>query len=126
MDLDFSLSEAFGFVFEGKEPDFSIKDFGLAGKHDGIESQRYLQPRIYESIGQKLLFEHAYDMVSGLRLEPGMRMFALVSGNFIFGDVIEAMVTELGMEIRDDHPDAQHEPGERGQPPQRGRHVLRA
>lgn len=100
MSLDFSLSEAFGFDFEGEEPDFSIKDFGLAGKHDGIENQRYLQPRIYESIGQKLLFEHACDMVSGLRLEPGTRMFALVSGNFIFGDVLEAMVTELGMEIR--------------------------
>ena len=100
MDLDLSLSEAFGFDFEGEEADFSIRDFGLAGKHDGIENQRYLQPRIYESIGQKLLFEHACDMVSGLRLEPGMRMFALVSGNFIFGDVIETMVTELGMEIR--------------------------
>ena len=100
MSLDFSLSEAFGFDFEGEEPDFSIKDFGLAGKHDGIENQRYLQPRIYESIGQKLLFEHACDMVSGLRLEPGMRLLALVSGYFIFGDAIEAMVTELGLEIR--------------------------
>ena len=79
-DLDFSLSEAFGFDFEGEEPDFSLKDFGVAGKTDGIENERYLQPRIYESIAQKVRYEHACDLIRDLRLEAGMRMFAFLSG----------------------------------------------
>jgi hypothetical protein len=100
MSLDFSLSEAFGFDFEGEDPDFSIRDFTLGGETDGIENERYLQPRIYESIAQKVKFEHACDLIDGLKLEPGFRMFAFVSGNFVFGDVIEALVTTLGIQIK--------------------------
>ena len=54
LDFDFSLSGAFGFDFDGEEPDFSIRDFSVAGETDGIENERYLQPRIYESIAQKV------------------------------------------------------------------------
>lgn len=100
IDFDFSLSGAFGFDFEGEDPDFSIRDFTLGGETDGIENERYLQPRIYESIAQKVKFEHACDLIDGLKLEPGFRMFAFVSGNFVFGDVIEALVTQLGIQIK--------------------------
>ncbi len=100
IDFDFSLSGAFGFDFDGEEPDFSIRDFSVAGETDGIENERYLQPRIYESIAQKVKFEHACDLIDGLKLEPGFRMFAFVSGNFVFGDVIEALVTQLGIQIK--------------------------
>lgn len=98
--FDFSLSSAFGFDFDGEDPDFSIKDFHVGGETDGIESERYLQPRIYESIAQKIKYEYACNLIDGLRLEPGFRMFAFVSGNFIFGDVIEALVTQLEIQIK--------------------------
>lgn len=40
----------------------------------------------------KVSYEHACDFVDGLDLRDGYRAFAFVSGNFVFGDAIEAMV----------------------------------
>lgn len=100
LDFDFSLSSAFGFDFEGEELDFSVRDFDVAGETDGIENERYMQPRIYESVAQKIKYEYAQELVDDLSLAPGFRMFCFVSGNFIFGDVIEALVTQLGIQIK--------------------------
>lgn len=91
MDLSFDLSSAFG--IDPTELDFDLSGFVPASKAtDGIEGERYLLPRVYEgTMAAPVLYEHAIDMVDGIELEPGMRLFAFVSGNFIFGDVLEAL-----------------------------------
>ena len=91
MELDFSLSSAVG--IDPDALDFDLTGFVPASQQiDGIESERHMLPRIYEgTASEPVLYEHALDLVDGLVLEPGMRMFCLVSGNFIFGDVLEAM-----------------------------------
>ena len=91
MELDFSLSSAFG--IDPDALDFDLTGFVPAKEQtDGIESERHLLPRIYQgTVSGPVLYEHALEMVDGIELYPGMRMFALVSGNFIYGDLLEAM-----------------------------------
>lgn len=92
-DFDFSLTSAWG---AGEELlDFDPKQFAFGGKSDGVESARYLMPKVYDnSVTEKVAYDKARDFVNGLPevLEDGFRLFAFVSGNFVFGDVLEALV----------------------------------
>lgn len=51
-----------------------------------------MRPRIYDNVLETVDYEHAIDFVGGMDLKDGYREFAFVSGNFVFGDVLEAMV----------------------------------
>jgi len=101
---DFSLG-ANAWVAGGA--DFSLKslaerdDLELEEDSDGLESERYLRPRVYKgSLARAVTWEHACDMVRDFELTEGMRMFAIVSGNFVFGDVLEALVLERGIDFK--------------------------
>lgn len=75
--------------------DFDLGDFDLGMETDGIEElpDRYMRPRVYAgSTGCRVDYEHAADFARDFEFEPGMRVFAFVSGNFIFGDFMEALV----------------------------------
>lgn len=72
--------------------DFSLSDVSRGGADDGIETTRYDRPRVYDNVLGEVSYEHARDFVDGLDLSEGYRAFAFVSGNFVFGDVLEAMV----------------------------------
>lgn len=88
---DFSVpSLDFGGV--AADLDFSLSDVKRGGESDGIETCRYDRPRVYDNVLGEVSYEHACDFVDGLDLCDGYRSFAFVSGNFVFGDVIEAMV----------------------------------
>lgn len=90
MGLDFSLPMDFGGA--ASDLDFSLSDVRRAGTDDGIETCRYERPRIYDNVLGAVEYEHAADMAAELRLEPGARTFSFVSGNFVFGDLFEALV----------------------------------
>jgi hypothetical protein len=87
---DFALG-AFDFG-GGDELDFSLGDVSRGGADDGLATTRYDRPRIYDNVLGEVAYEHACDFVDGLDLHDGYRAFAFVSGNFVFGDVLEAMV----------------------------------
>lgn len=72
--------------------DFSLFDVSRGGADDGIETTRYDRPRVYDNVLGEVSYEHVRDFVDGLDLSEGYRAFAFVSGNFVFGDVLEAMV----------------------------------
>lgn len=72
--------------------DFSLSDVARGGEDDGLATTRYDRPRIYDNVLGEVAYEHACDFVDGLDLHEGYRTFAFVSGNFVFGDVLEAMV----------------------------------
>lgn len=72
--------------------DFSLSDVTRGGADDGLATTRYDRPRIYDNVLGEVAYEHACDFVDGLDLHDGYRAFAFVSGNFVFGDVLEAMV----------------------------------
>lgn len=74
--------------------DFSLSDVTHGGESDGLATTRYDRPRIYDNVLGEVAYEHACDFVDGLDLHDGYRAFAFVSGNFVFGDVLEAMVDQ--------------------------------
>lgn len=83
--------------------DFDLGDFDLDIDTDGLEDmpQRYSRPRIYGgSTGCRVDYEHAMDFARDFEFSPGMRVFAFVSGNFIFGDFIEALVDQRKLSVR--------------------------
>ena len=78
-----------------------MSQFEVGGKTDGLENETYLRPRVYESIADKVDYNRAVEFVDGLgKLCEGYRSFSFVSGNFIFGEVLEAMVDRGLMTIK--------------------------
>lgn len=96
----------FGFDF-GLDLDFDADDFDIIddekprprGKKQ--KDVRILRPRLEKrDITQKVAYENAEAFARQIDLTPGARMFAWVSGNFIFGDVIEALITARRVGIK--------------------------
>lgn len=83
------LDLAFGDVGGIELPDFDINlvDFMPA---DGAEETRYTLPKVVSMPSEYVCYDNAERMAKELRLDFGQRFDAFVSGNFIFGDFIEA------------------------------------
>jgi len=76
--------------------DFDVSKLDKQEGDDGLGSPRYELPRIYEqTMKQPVAYEYAQEFAEGIDLSPGYRAMCFVSGNFIFGDSIEALV-DLG------------------------------
>ena len=67
--------------------DFDFADIGDIGP------QRYMRPRASSSPVTEN-YKNALAMARDIRLHEGFRMFSYISGDFIFGDLIEAMSDE--------------------------------
>lgn len=80
--------------------DFNISDFDLVNDSDKISESRYKRPKTYGSIKRRVMYEHAVDFAKELEFERGMHTFAFVSGNFIFGDLFEALVDVGKIDIK--------------------------
>ena len=80
--------------------DFDLDDFDL----DDVEPDtmtRILQPRIDTSIlTQTLHFNHAEELADRIDLSGKTRTYAMVSGSFIFGDIIEALWRRRNVDIK--------------------------
>lgn len=61
---------------------------------DETEETRYTVPKLAPMRSDYIVYDNAVRMAKELRLEKGQRFDAFVSGNFIFGDFIEAYLTE--------------------------------
>ena len=92
-ELDFDLS------------DFQIFDTDTGGFLDESKAQkRILQPRIdVRDISHKVLYESAEKFAQQIDLRENARTYAWVSGNFIFGDIVEALVATRNMFPRKIH-----------------------
>ena len=92
-EIDFDLS------------DFQIFDTATGGFLDDSKPQkRIMQPRIdLRDVSHKVLFESAEKFAQQIDLRENARTFAWVSGNFIFGDILEALVTTRNMLPRSIH-----------------------
>ena len=90
------------------ELDFDAEDFDLLEggekKRPTGEKQRnvrILRPALEKKeLTTRAAYENAEAFARQIDLSPGARTFAWVSGNFIFGDVIEALVTARRVGIR--------------------------
>lgn len=90
---DFALDDLdFGDVGVDDMPDI---DLGIFDVLDGEEEQsRYTKPKVYGMKKSHIMYDNAEKLARDLRLDFGERADVFVSGNFIFGDFIEAYFTE--------------------------------
>ena len=98
-DFDFSLTEAWG--VDAEKFDFDVTKLRQEDGDDGLGSPRYRLPRVYgQTVRRPVLYEYAEDFARGFRFAPGYREMCFVSGNFVYGDVIEALVAMGKIDIR--------------------------
>ena len=86
-----------GFIFD---TEFSTDDFSFDDISFDMET-KYLKakktPEIKESC---LYFENAIECAKNIDLNKGARNYILISGNFIFGDLIEALAVKYNLLIK--------------------------
>ena len=68
------------------------------GEH--IDNRYTNPPPAYDIPEQHLKYEKAREMAKGIRLKKNSRFFCFVSGNFIFGDFIEALIVQNNWHIK--------------------------
>lgn len=84
----------------GFKADFSFNKDAFSGQHPDampsiFDEPRYSAPRECKDVPEELTnYARAEDMARGMRLAPGCRHYQMVSGAFIFGDFIEALLRE--------------------------------
>lgn len=87
--LDFGDIGGFDIGFD----DFNSDDFNLMGIDEDAEENRYTKPKIYKVSPHFVSYDNAEKLAKDLRLNFNERSDVIVSGNFIFGDFIEAYIT---------------------------------
>lgn len=78
--------------------DFSVADFSIV---DEEEQTRIIKPKMAKSaIYNKADFQYARDLAAKISLEKNTRTTCIVPGNFIFGDLPEALVMYRGIDLK--------------------------
>ena len=84
----------FGFDF-----DIDFSEFDFSGIEEApLESCVYSRPLARKV--EACAYEYAQDFARGLTIDNETETFAFVSGNFVFGDVLEALVEEGKISVR--------------------------
>lgn len=79
------------------ELDFDLDDFAPAIMEDKRPT-RIMKPRIdLRAIKHHVAFTNAEEFVQKIDLSPGARTFAWLNGNFVFGDILEALIMERNL-----------------------------
>ncbi len=80
-----------GFNIELDLGNFDIGDINIS--LDDCFDNRHIRPKYYKPLQErKIKYEHAEEMADSIKeIEKNDRVFTIVSGNFIFGDLIEAL-----------------------------------
>lgn len=73
--------------------DFDLEGFDFDAAEEPTETAIYTRPVVHSM--QRVAYEHAETFARDLRIDGGTETFAFVSGNFVFGDFVEALV-DLG------------------------------
>ena len=95
-DLDLSIGDV------GLDLDLDLSGFSVDIDGAGLGfSTRYAKPPIFKGIADRLvMIENAEKLASQIGIERGMRVHCIVSGDFVFGDFIEALMTTQGIKAR--------------------------
>lgn len=90
--LDIAFDSAIDF-----ELDFDLDDFDLTlgeeSEDEGGFKTRIMRPKMnVKNVSHKVVYRNAEKLAEKIDLTEGARTFAWVSGDFIFGDLLEALV----------------------------------
>jgi hypothetical protein len=71
-----------------------------AGNGTGVET-RYIKPPKCRGIPDRMLkYEYAQDLAKDIKVTKGSRHFIIISGNFIAGDFIEALIVKNNWHVK--------------------------
>lgn len=88
-----------GFGDLGFDFDIDFDAFDFEGtEEDPLETCVYTRPVVRRP--QTCAWEHSIDLARNLVMDAEHETFAFVSGNFVFGDLLEALVEERKLSIR--------------------------
>lgn len=102
MNLD-NVFKGIDFEIDFDNDDF---DFMTEGADDFTQIQaqenvRVMRPRLdVTTMQHTLMFENAEEFAKQIDLTPNSRTFAWLSGSFIFGDIVEALMTARNVLIK--------------------------
>lgn len=90
LDLDFGVADI-GFDAE----DLDLANFDVSANLDAEIESRIVKPAYHKPIPQRMIkAEYASDLVANIKLERGMRVHAVISGNFVFSHFIRALLMD--------------------------------
>lgn len=90
LDLDLNLGDM---GFDAEEIDAA--NFDLSANVETEIETRIIKPAYHRAIPQRMIkSEYAADLVKSIKLERGMRVHAVISGNFVFSHFIRALLME--------------------------------
>ena len=93
LDFDFDFGDAGGFDLE----DVNLSDFNLM---DGYEEEtRIIKPTLRALKKSQVIYDNAYKLAEDIDFNGGGRYDVIVSGNFIFGDFIEAFIKKNNAKV---------------------------
>ena len=76
---------------DSTELDFDLGDFDFTDIDD--TNSRHIKPR-FSKVPIKVNYSYARDMAKDIKLTRGEQIHAIVGGNFVFGDLLEALLVE--------------------------------
>ena len=88
------------------ELDFDVDDFDIIDgeskpRPEKQRDVRILRPRLdVKELTQHVCFDNAQAFAKQIDLTPGARTFAWVSGSFIFGDIVEALIVTRAVSVK--------------------------
>lgn len=102
MNLDNAFPDvSFEVDFDNDDFDFMTEGADDFTQIQAQENVRIMRPRFdVTTIQHTVMFENAEEFARQISLAPGSRTFAWLSGSFIFGDIIEALVTARNVTIK--------------------------
>ena len=78
--------------------DFDMSDFDFSEEPDEIETAVYTRPVVHAP--KACCYENAEEFAEGLTIGADHETFAFVSGGFVFGDFVEALVDLRKLSVR--------------------------
>lgn len=87
----------FDFDFGSMDFDFDISGFDMV-KEDDKTINGFCNPKIMKP--KRVMYDNAIEMAKQIKLEKDMSLYSIVSGNFIFGDLIEALIIENQIKVK--------------------------
>ena len=95
LDLDFGGDVGFD------AGDLDLGNFDLSASLDAEIETRIIKPAYYRAVPDRLIkAEHASDLVKSIKLERGMRVHAVISGNFVFSHFIRALLMDNNIKAK--------------------------
>lgn len=76
--------------------DINLDAFAGIDVCDDLEQNRYIKPLVRAVPSAHVIYEHAEELARATDISSGTRYDCVVSGNFIFGDYLEALLVNNG------------------------------